>query len=159
MLIDHYTIPIPPTAFICPDWPSLCEEADTKWGHCTLDKKYGGFVIEDKGAIVLVCTDDLCAIIEEKDRQAQVVKLYDLASSEVSVANYTVDLPASAKICANWTSLKAAVKQRPGSRVVEKFGGFVIEENGTVVFACDEGMCEEVGRPDMLEDFYKYDVE
>lgn len=68
MSIDHYTVPIPLAAFICSDWTSLIEEVRTKWGHCMLDKKYGGYVIEDEGAIVLVCTDDLCTILEEKDR-------------------------------------------------------------------------------------------
>jgi hypothetical protein len=62
-------------------------------------KKYGGFVIEDEGAIVLVCTDNLCTI-EEKDRQAQTVTFHDLASSAVSLANYTVDFPPSARMCA-----------------------------------------------------------
>ena len=76
-----------------------------------LDEKYGGYVIEDEGAIVLVCTDDLCALLEEKARQAQVVTFYDLASSAVSLANYTVEIPYSAKICSDWPRLEAAVDE------------------------------------------------
>jgi len=106
----------------------------------------------------LVCTDDLCAILEEKDRQAQTVTFHDPASSAVSLANYTVDIPLSAKICSDWPSLEAAIVKRPGSRVVEKYGGFVIEEDGVVVFACDEKMSEEVGRSGGLVDMLYCDV-
>jgi hypothetical protein len=126
MSIDHYTVPIPASAYICPDWTSLIEEVHTKWSHSMLDKKYGGYVIEDKGAIVLVCTDELCTILEEKDRQAQTVTFHDPASDAVSLANYTVDIPLSARICSDWPSLEAAVVQRPGCRIVEKYGGFVL---------------------------------
>lgn len=115
-----------------------------------LDKKYGGYVIEDKGAIVLVCTNDLSAILKEKDRQAQTVTFYDPTNSAVSLANYTVDIPPSAKICSDWPSLEAAAKQMPGSRLVAKYGGYVIEEDGVVVFACDEKMSGEVGRSEDL---------
>ena len=115
-----------------------------------LDKKYGGYMIEDEGAIVLVCTDDLCTILEEKDRQAQTVTFYDPTNSAVSLANYTIDIPPSAKICSDWPSLEAAAKQMPGSRIVAYYGGYVIEENGVIVFACDEKMSEEVGRSEDL---------
>jgi len=117
-----------------------------------LDKKYGGYVIEDEGAIVLVCTDDLCAVLEEKDREAHTVTFHDPATSEISLVNYTVDIPPSAKICSDWPSLKAAVMQRPGFKVVEKYGGYVVEEDGVIVFACDEKMSEEVGRSEGLVD-------
>ena len=130
----------------------MIEEVYTKWGHCTLDKKYGGYVIEDEGTIVLVCTDDLCAILEEKDREAQTITFHDRASSAVSLANYTVDIPPTARICSDWPSLKAAIVELPGSRVVRKYGGFVIEEDGVVVFACDEEISEEAGRPEGLVD-------
>lgn len=150
MSIDHYTVSIPASAYICPDWTSLIEEVHTKWGHCVLDKKYGGYVIEDEGAIVLVCTDDLCTVLEEKDREAQTVTFHDPVSSTVSLANYTIDIPPSAKICADWPSLEAAIVQQPGSRIVEKYGGYVIEEDGVILFACDENMSEEVGRSEDL---------
>lgn len=150
MSVDHYTIPIPASAYICPDWTSLIEEVHAKRGYCMLDKKYGGYVIEDKGAIVLVCTDDLCAVLEEKDRQAQTVTFHDPASGKVSLANYTIVIPPSAKICSDWPSLEAAIAQRPGSLVVKKYGGCVIEEDGVVLFACDEKMSEEVSRSDEL---------
>lgn len=130
----------------------MVEEVRTKWGHCMLDKKYGGYVIEDEGAIVLVCTDDLCAVLEEKDRQAQTVAFRDPASSAVSLANYTVEIPYSAKICSDWPSLEAAIRQRPGSRAVEKYGGYVIEEDGIILFACDEKMSEEISRSQGLVD-------
>jgi hypothetical protein len=38
----------------------------------------------------------------------------------------------------------------PGSRIVAYYGGYVIEENGVIVFACDEKMSEEVGRSEDL---------
>jgi hypothetical protein len=152
MSIDHYTIPIPASAYICPDWTSLIEAVHTKWSHCMLDKKYGGYVIEDKGAVVLVCTDELCTVLEEKDRQAQIVTFHDPASDPVSLASYTVNIPLSAKICSDWPSLEAAIVRRPGCRVVKKYGGFVIEEDGVVLFACDEKMSEEVSRSGELVD-------
>lgn len=151
MSTDHYTVPIPAAAFVCSNWESLCEETRTKWGHCTLDKKYGGYVIEDKGATILVCTDGLCAVVAEKDRQARVVTFHESKSDAVSLANYTVEIPASAKICSDWASLRAAVRQRPGSTSVQKYGGFVIEEDGVVLFALDESMSEGAGRPEGLE--------
>jgi hypothetical protein len=50
-----------------------------------LYKKHGGFVIEDEGAIASLCTDNLCAIIEEKDYQAQTVTFHDPVSGAVSL--------------------------------------------------------------------------
>lgn len=124
-----------------------------------LDRKHGGYVIEDEGVIVLVCTDDLCAVLEEKDRQAQTVTFHDPATSEIRLASYTIDIPPSARICSDWPSLKAAIVQRPGSRVVEKYGGYVIEEDGVILFACDEKMSEEFGRSEGLVDMlYDDDV-
>lgn len=137
----------------------MVEEIRTTWGHCMLDKKYGGYVIEDEGAIVLVCTDDLCAVLEEKDRQAQAVTFHDPASSAVSLANYIVEIPSSAKICSDWPSLEAAIRQLHGSRLVEEYGGFVIEEAGVILFACDEKMSEEVGRSQGLVDMLYDDAE
>jgi hypothetical protein len=107
-------------------------------------------VIEDNGTIVLVCTDDLCTILEEKDRQAQTVTFYDPTSSAVSLANYTIHIPPSAKTCSDWPSLEAAIMQMPSSRLVEKYGGYVIEQDGVIVFACDEKMSMEVGRSEDL---------
>ena len=59
----------------------------------TRQKKYGAYVIEYEGAIVLVCTEDLCAILKETNRQAQTVTFQDLVSSSVTLANYTVEIP------------------------------------------------------------------
>jgi hypothetical protein len=115
-----------------------------------LDKKHGGYVVEDSGDIVLVCGDNLCAVLEEEDRQAQTAMFYDHTSSAVSLTNYTVDIPPSAKICSERPSLEAAIIQRPSSRVVEKYGGFVVEEDGVIVFACDENISEEAGRSENL---------
>lgn len=151
-LTNHHTVPIPASGHICPDWTSLVEEVHTKWSHCMLDEKYGGYVIEDEGAIVLVCTDDLCALLEEKDKRAQAVTFYDLASSAVSLANYTVEIPDSAEICSDWPSLEAAVDEQPGVKVVENYGGYIIEEDGMIVVACDEKISEEAGRSQGLVD-------
>ena len=109
-------------------------------------------MIEDEGAIVLACTKDLCILLEEKDREAQTVTFHDPGSSEVSLASYTIDIPPTAKICLDWPSLEAAIKQCPASRAVKKYGGFVIEEDGIIVFACDEKMSEEAGRSEGLVD-------
>jgi hypothetical protein len=151
MSIAHYTVPIPESATICPDWPALCEETHSNYGRCTLDKKYGGYVIEDQGVIRLVCTDDLCAIVEEKDREAATI-IFHHPTSGVSIGNYTVTLPETARVCSKWPSLRAAALQRPHAPIVKKYGGFVIEEDGVIVIACDEEMsatCEE--RPEQLE--------
>jgi hypothetical protein len=151
MSVAHYTVKIPASATICPDWQTLCEETRLKYGHCTLDKKYGGCVIEDKGVICLVCTDNLCAMIEEKDKQAATITFHHPASG-VPVGNYTVTLPETARVCSDWPSLNAAALQRPHAAIVKKYGGWVIEEGGAIVIACDEGMsvrCDE--RPEQLE--------
>ena len=58
-------------------------------------------MIEDEDAIVLVCTEDLCAILEEKDRQAQTITFHDPSSVAESLASYTVDIPSSARICSD----------------------------------------------------------
>ena len=156
MSIAHYTVPIPPSAFICPDWPSLCEETRTKWGHCTLDKKYGGYVIEDKNTIVLVCTDDLCAVLEEKDAEALKITFYHPTDSSVSLANYAVPIPESAQIVCDCPSLTAAALQRPHAAVVKKYGGVVIEEDGVVVVACDERYSGEIeAHREILEFLYE----
>jgi hypothetical protein len=151
MSIAHYTVPIPESATICPDWPALCEEAHLNYGHCMLEKKYGGYVIEDKGVICLVCTDDLCAIVAEKDREAATITFHHPASG-VKIGNYTVALPETARVCSTWPSLSAAALQRSHAPIVKKYGGFVIEEDGIIVIACDEEMsvtCEE--HPEQLE--------
>lgn len=109
-------------------------------------------MIEDEGAIVLVCTDTLCAILEENDRQTQTVTFHDPLSSAASLTNYTVNIPPSAKICLDWPSLRKAIVQEPGFKVVEKYGGYVIEEDGVILFACDEKLSEEAGRSEGLVD-------
>lgn len=155
MSIAHYTVPIPDSATICPDWPSLCEEAQVNWGHSCLEKDYGGYIIRDKGQIVLVCTDDLCKILEQKDREAQTITFHEPGSSGVSISNYTVDLPPSARVCKTWPSLRAAVLQRPGAKVLQKYGGFVIEEEGVIVIACDEQMSNTAAaHPEQLQYIY-----
>jgi hypothetical protein len=114
-------------------------------------KKYGGYVIEDKGVICLVCTDELCAIVEEKDREAATITFHHPASG-VKTGNYTVTLPETARVCSTWPSLSAAALQRPHATIVKKYGGFVIEEEGAIVIACDEKLsveCEEC--PEQLE--------
>jgi hypothetical protein len=151
MSIAHYTVPIPESATICSDWSTMCEEARLNYGHCMLNSKYGGYVFEDKGVIRLVCTDNLCAIIDEKSKEASTVRFHHPASG-VKISNYTVTLPDTARVVSEWTSLRAAVFERPHAPLVEKYGGWVIEEEGVVVIACDEEMsrnCDE--RPEQLE--------
>lgn len=156
--IAHYTVPIPETATICPDWESLCEETRLHWGHTALLAKYGGYVIEDKGGIVLVCTASLCAIIEEKDREAQKITFHH-PSSGVSLAHYTVQIPGTASVCSDWPSLRAAVLQRPGCPLTRKYGGWVIEEDGIVVIACDEQLSAEFDQdPEMQLGFLAEDM-
>ena len=116
-------------------------------------------MVEDEGAIVLVCIDDLCAILEENDRQAQAVVFSDPASNGVSLANYTVEIPCSAKTCSDWPGLEAAMRQRHSSRVVNKYGGYSIKEYGMVAVACDEKMFEKAGRSQELVDLLYDDTE
>jgi hypothetical protein len=152
MSIAHYTVPIPDSATICSDWPTLCEEARLNYGHCMLNPKYSGYVFEDKGVIRLVCTDNLCAIIDEKSKEASTVTFHHPAACGVQIGNYTVTLPDTARVVSEWTSLRAAVLERLRSLPVKKYGGWVIEEEGVVVIACDEEMsrkCDE--RPEQLE--------
>jgi hypothetical protein len=145
MSIAHYTVPIPDSATICSDWPTLCEEAQSNYGHCMLNPKYGGYVFEEEGVIRLVCTDNLCAIIDDKDKEASTITFHSPASG-VKIGNYTVALPDSARVVTEWTSLRAAAMQRPHTPPVKKYGGWVIEEGGAIVIACDEEMstqCDE----------------
>jgi hypothetical protein len=151
MSIAHYTVPIPDTATICSDWPALCEEARSNYGHCMLNPKYGGYVFEEEGVIRLVCTDDLCAIIDEKDKEASTITFHH-PTSGVNIGNYTVALPDTARVVTEWTSLRAAAMERPNAPVVKRYGGWVIEEEGAIVIACDEEMstqCDEC--PEQLE--------
>lgn len=151
MSVAHYTVTIPESATICPNWPALCEETRSHYGHCTLDKKYGGYVIEDKGVIRLVCTEELCAIIEEKDKEAATITFHHPASG-VPIGNYTITLPGTARVCSTWPSLRAAALQRPHDEIVKKHGGFVIEEEGAIVIALDENMSAECEKcPEQLE--------
>lgn len=145
MSISHYTIPIPPSAAICPDWPSLCEKV-LNWPDSVLDKKYGGYVIEENNTVVLACTDNLCTILEEKDKEAMTITFHDPASlpSGVSIQKYTVPIPESARIVSKYPSLEAAALQRPHASIVKKYGGYVIEEDGMIVIACDDQMSSEI---------------
>ena len=55
-------------------------------------------------------------------------------------------------MCSDWPSPRTTIVQRPGSKVVEKYGGYVIEEDGVIPFACDEKLSEEAGRSEGLVD-------
>lgn len=153
MSIAHYTVPIPESATICPDWQSLCAEI-RNWPDNWLDKKYGGYVVEDKGEIVLVCSDDLCAFVEQKDKEAMTITYHDPANlpSDVSIANYTVPIPENARIVSRIPSLRAANMERSHSSIAKKYGGFVIEEDGEIVIACDEKLSTELEKhPEQLQ--------
>jgi hypothetical protein len=57
-----------------------------------------------------------------------------------------VALPDTARVVTEWTSLRAAAMERPNAPIVKKYGGWVIEEEGAIVVACDEEMstqCDE----------------
>ena len=152
MSVAHYTVPIPESATICSDWSTLCEEARLNYGHGMLNPKHGGYVFEDNGVIRLVCTDDLCAIINEKSEKASTVTFHDPAAGGVKIGNYTLTLPDTARVVSEWTSLRAAVLERPHAPLLKKYGGWIIEEDGVVVIACDEEMsrqCDEC--PEQLE--------
>jgi hypothetical protein len=152
MSIAHYTVPIPPSAFICPSWPSLCEETASKWGHCMVDEKYGGYVIEDKGTIVLVCTDELCAVLDEKGAEASKISFHLPDAPGISTANYTVPIPKTARVVTTFPSLEAAALRRYWCPVVKKYGGCVIEEGGEIVVACGEELSRDVlGHEDSLD--------
>jgi hypothetical protein len=38
--------------------------------------------------------------------------------------------------------------------VVKKYGGFVIREDGVVAFACDEGICDVIRRPERFDELF-----
>jgi len=156
MSIAHYTVPVPPTAFICADWPSLCDETASKWGHCTVDKKYGGYVIEDAGAIVLVCTSSLCDVLEAKDREASTITFHLPTAPGISTANYTVAIPETARVVTTFPSLEVAALERYWCSIVKKYGGVVIEEEGKIIIACGEELSRDVlGHPQSLEYIYE----
>jgi hypothetical protein len=121
-----------------------------------LQEKYGGYIIEDdSGAIAAVCTDELCAVIDEKSKGIK-SPVFHSPSSGVPLKNYTIEIPESAKVCSNWRALSAAAMQRPHSGIEERYGGIVIEEDGVVVVvvvvAADEGLsAEAVAKPEQLE--------
>ncbi|KAM0715751.1 hypothetical protein Q7P37_008265 [Cladosporium fusiforme] len=151
MSVSHYTVPIPESATICSDWPSLCEEVRKHWSHTCLSFAYGGHVIEDKGSIVLACTRELDAIITEKANEAEKVTFHDPKSDDVNLSNYTVTIPDSARVCSDFATLEAAALQRPHVPIVAKYGGFVMEENGEIVITCDEGMSAAMAaNPELL---------
>lgn len=68
MSFTRYRAPIPKSAIICADWPSLCKQKGEHWDDKLLEEKYGGYVVEVDGTIVLACTDDLCAVVDEKSK-------------------------------------------------------------------------------------------
>jgi hypothetical protein len=120
----------------------LCEETRTKPCHCYLDKKHGGFVVEYECAVVLVGTDNLCAVVEDKDIEAQAFLLHDPESSAVSLANYT--------IYTHLYELAGFHRGDSGTSWIHCCGEvwiFVIEEDAVVEFVCGEEICDVTRRP------------
>jgi hypothetical protein len=104
-----------------------------------------------RSVIRLIYTDNLYAIIEEKSKETSTVRFYHPASS-VKIGHYTVPLPDTARIVSGWTSLCAAVMERLCAPLVKKHSGWVVEEEGVVMVACDKEMsrqCDEC--PEQLE--------
>lgn len=62
----------------------------------------------------------------------------------MAISNYNIDIPASAGICTTWPSLVEAAVRRPKAGVERKYGGYVIEVDGVVAIACDEGLCADI---------------
>jgi hypothetical protein len=143
MSFTRYTVPIPASATICTDWPSLCTQKDSHWNNKLLEERYGGYVVEVDGTIVLACTDELCAVVDEKSKGLHDFTFYEPGSG-VSISNYTIEMPASARICSTWPSLMEAAVRRPNAGVERKYGGYVIEVEGVVAVACDEGLCKDI---------------
>jgi hypothetical protein len=143
MSFTRYTVPIPESAIICSDWPSLCSQKGEHWDDKLLDEKYGGYVVEVDGAILLACTDELCAIVDEKSKGLREFTFHEPGSG-VAISRYTIDLPASARVCTTWPSLVEAAVQRPDAGVEKKYGGYVIEMDGAVAIACDDGLCVDI---------------
>lgn len=100
-------------------------------------------MVEVDGAIVLACTDDLCAIVDEKSKGLHEFTFHEPGSG-VAISNYNIDFPASARICTTWPSLVEAAVRRPTAGVERKYGGYVIEVDGVVAIACGEGLCADI---------------
>lgn len=152
MSTAHYNVPIPPSAVILKDWPTLISEKPQKWNHNMLLEKHGGYMIEDSdGAIAAVCTDELCAVIDDKSTEIRTPTFHS-PSSGVALNNYIVEIPESAKICSSWPALSLAATQRPHDILEQKYWGFVIEVDGVIVVATDEELSAEAkARPEQLE--------
>ena len=143
MSFTRYTIPIPESAKICTDWPSLCTQKGEHWDDKLLEERYGGYVVEVDGIIVLACTDELCAVVDEKSRGIREFTFHEPGSGVV-ISNYNIDMPATARICTTWQSLVEAAVRSPNAGVEKKYGGYVIEVDGVVAIACDEGLCANI---------------
>ena len=143
MSFKRYTVPIPASATICTDWPSLCTQKGEHWDDKLLEERYGGYVVEVGGAIVLACIDKLCAVVDEKSKGLREFTFYEPGSG-VAISNYTIEMPASARICTTWPSLVEAAVRRPNAVVEKKYGSYVIEVDGVVAIACDEGLCADI---------------
>jgi hypothetical protein len=143
MSFSRYTFPIPDSAIICTDWPSLCTQKGKHWDDKLLEERYGGYVVEVDGAIVPACTDDLCAVADEKSRGLREFTFHEPGSG-VAISNYTIDMPAFTRICTTWPSLVEAAMRRPNAGVEKKYGGYVIEVDGVIAIACDEGLCADI---------------
>ena len=74
---------------------------------------------------MLACTDDLCAIVDEKSKGIHELTFHEPGSG-VAISNHSIDLPASARICTTWSSLVEAAVWRPNAGVEKKYGGYVI---------------------------------
>lgn len=143
MSFKRYTVPIPEPAVICTDWPSLCSQKGEHWDNNLLEEKYGGYVVEVNSTIVLACTDDLCAVVDEKSKGLYEFTFHEPGSG-VAISKYTIDMPASARICTTWPSLVEAAVKTPGAAVEKKYGGYVIGVDGVVEIACDDGLCADI---------------
>jgi hypothetical protein len=83
-------------------------------------------------------------LIDEKSKGLHTFTFHRSSDSGVVISNYTIDMPASARICTSWPSLVEAAVRRPGARVEKKFGGYVIEMDGVVAIACGEELCRDI---------------
>lgn len=143
MSFTRYTVPIPDSAIICTDWLSLCKQKVEHWNDKLLEERYGGYVVEVDDTIVIACTDDLCAVVDEKSKGLHEFTFHEPGSG-VAISNYTIDIPPSARICTSWPSLVEAAVRRPSAEVEKKYGGYVIEVDGVIAIACGKRLCADI---------------
>jgi hypothetical protein len=117
-----------------------CEVTGTRWCRCCFDKRYSNFVIEDEGGILLVCTDNLCAIIEPKSSCSTTPKAARCRFPPMlSIFHRLHGYLPNDRI--SW--------RRSGNILCE---GFLVEEDGVFAIACDEGMCDAIRRPGRFDE-------